>query len=492
MADTSGTGSRPRQSYNTSYQPMDINEILQDCLRCLEEYWIQLGLVFVIVAALAFAVLNARYSPVFRARITYAVSKTGNIDADTYVASRVSASIPVIANIPEFRQDMQDRMGTASASGGYSLTSQYEEIENLFTVTATAQDYKTANAALAAFESIFPGWAEQANGTLRMDVIDRYESGQTPSNPYSPWRMLAYGLLGGAAACAGLMFLYSYFNKTIRKESDMKRITDRICFSLIPQVDVKKRDKSTKNQLLLTNQRLDWTFTQSLLTAQTRIENQMAKNGAKVLLVTSTLPQEGKSMIAANLALAFARNHKKTVLLDGDFRNPTVAREFGLDHESQGLTDFFAGEAGVAQILQQKGDLALITSGTHRGGLSPLIKEDRMDRLTEALADRFDYVVLDSPPAHLFSDAAILAKYAQAVVYVVRSDMASENEIREGMSAFAAEDKLIGYIINRTAGNLSTYGRYGYYGKYGRYGSYGKYKHYIHLEEQEMNSEDSL
>ena len=492
MADTSTGVSRPQQRTNTAYQPMDLQEILQDCLRCFKEYWLQLGLVFVIVAALAFAVLNARYVSVFRARITYAITKTGNVDADTYVASRVSASIPVLSNIPEFRQEMTDRMGSASAQGGYTLASQYEEIENLFTVTATSQDYTTANAALAAFESIFPNWAEQANGTLRLDVIDRYESGQTPSNPYSPWRMLAYGLLGGAAACAGLMFLYSYFNKTIRKESDMKRITDRTCFSLIPQVDVKKREKSTKNQLLLTNQRLDWSFTQSLLTAQTRIENQMAKTGAKVLLVTSTLPQEGKSMIAANLALAFARNHKKTVLLDGDFRNPTVTRIFGLDTESQGLTDFFENEAGVAQILQQKGELALITSGTHRGGLSALIKEERMEKLIEALAGKFDYVVLDSPPAHLFSDASILAKYAQAVVYVVRSDMASENEVRESMTPFASEEKLIGYIINRTAGNLSTYGRYGYYGKYGRYGSYGKYKHYIHLEEQEMNSEESL
>ena len=136
----------------------------------------------------------------------------------------------------------------------------------------------------------------------------------------------------------------------------------------------------------------------------------------------------------------------------------------------------------------------MISAGTKNGGISGIISDSKMQDLMEYLRRNFDFIVIDTPPAGLFSDADILAKYADTVLYVVRYDHASVKEIQEGMSSFIQNNKLSGYVINQSHGSLSSYGKYGKYGysKYGHYGHYGKYKRYIKTAEKEMNTEDSL
>ena len=110
------------------------------------------------------------------------------------------------------------------------------------------------------------------------------------------------------------------------------------------------------------------------------------------------------------------------------------------------------------------------------------------------LRKNYDMIIIDTPPAGLFSDAEIFTKYSDAVVYMVRYDHASVREVQEGIEPFIQNEKLLGYVINQSHGNFSSYGRYGRYGKYGysKYGHYSKYKRYIKTEETSMNTEDSL
>lgn len=91
---------------------------------------------------------------------------------------------------------------------------------------------------------------------------------------------------------------------------------------MLPDVKVKKRSKSKKVQLLISNKRVDWGYKQSVLSLQSRIDMQMQKREQKALLVTSTLPQEGKSLLALNIALAAKENGKKTIIIDGDLPLP--------------------------------------------------------------------------------------------------------------------------------------------------------------------------
>lgn len=152
-----------------------------------------------------------------------------------------------------------------------------------------------------------------------------------------------------------------------------------------------------------------------------------------------------------------------------------------------------------------KNKIAFYQGGMKKGKVSSLINEEKMRALIEELKAQYDIVLIDAAPAYAFSDASILSSYAERVLYVVRADKAQLREIQNGISSFDESGKLIGYVINRDTGDFAArsdhsygYGRYGKYsrysryGKYGRYGKYQKYRKYAELDEESMNTEDTL
>ena len=193
-------------------------------------------------------------------------------------------------------------------------------------------------------------------------------------------------------------------------------------------------------------------------------------------------------MTAVNMALAFAKREKKVLIIDGDLRNPSVGKVLGVEESKKGLVDFFEGGAVLKDIIFSKEGIDVIGSGTKKGDVSRSVPEIRMQDLMLWLRDQYDYIIIDTPPTHLFTDAELLEKYADSVLYVVRYDMAEMNEVKDGITPFIRSGKLLGYVINRSPGGYSTYGKYGY----SKYGHYGKYKKYIDLDESSLNTEDTL
>lgn len=467
---------------------IDLAGMAGDYLRCLKKYWFQFLLLLIAAVAVTVAYFNWSYVPSYTAKITYAVNKTGDTGIDASIAKWLSNAVPVISVSSEFTEELLEKVEKDSVNMGYWLSSQYTDGANLFSVSVNSNNYKNANMILDSFERIYPSWADKSNGSVELEIVDKSEASAQPTNPYS---LLKYVFYGFAAGCA-LAFCFATFSvltiKTVRKESDMKKITNKSCITRIPEVKLKKREKSKKSQLLISNKRINWGFKQSLLAAQSRIDNYMSRNGNKVLLITSTIPQEGKSMMAVNLALASVQNGKKTVIIDGDMRNPSVAKLFGFDGEMKGLSDYFAQKADPDEIIINSGKLSVIHAGTNRGGVSGILSDVMMQDLMRYLRKAYDVIIIDTPPSHMFSDAAILSEYADSVVYIVRNDSAEIKEIKDGISSFIQNQKLLGYIINRSQGGFSTYGKYGY----SKYGHYGKYKRYINVDESSMNTEDSL
>lgn len=485
---------RTGQQYGAGQEGIDLFSMMDDALRCFQKYWLQFLLLIVIVTAVFIIYGNRQYVPQYQAKVTYAVNKTGDSDTDASIAQRLSNSISVVTKTGDFKDRLFADVEEENVNPNYVISSAYTDNSNLFSVTVTANNYNNANMLLDLLENMYPEWVAGSNGTIELQVVDRALAGENPVNGYSAMKQLVEGVLAGVILCLAIAALYAQLIRTVRKESDMKKITSKGCISLIPEIAVKKREKSKKQQLLLTNKRVDWGFKQSVQAAQLRIEKQMEQEHKQVLLVSSTLPQEGKSMTAVNLALAFMQHEKKTVLIDGDLRKPSVAEMLGME-EQKGLAEYLKGNAKVKEVLQKKGDLTVIQGGKVHGNISSLMDESRMEELMTFLKSEFDYVIIDTPPAYLFSDAAILAGYADCVLYVVRHDMAEIPQIEKGMESFIQEDKLLGYLINRSQKGFASYGKYGYgkygYGKYG-YVKYGKYQRYVDVKEDDMDTEDSL
>jgi protein-tyrosine kinase len=182
------------------------------------------------------------------------------------------------------------------------------------------------------------------------------------------------------------------------------------------------------------------------------------------ILITSSVPQEGKTFVAANLAQSFVcQADRRVLLIDADIRAPRLHVHFGAP-AGPGLSDYLLGDADETQVLQvgPEGNLCLIPGGRQVANASELLHSDQMKHLLKRMSDMFDYVILDSPPALAVYDASILADYCDGVLFVVRAGY-TDFEVAERASMEFRNKNLLGVVLNR-AEESDTYG--GYYDHY--------------------------
>jgi capsular exopolysaccharide synthesis family protein len=199
----------------------------------------------------------------------------------------------------------------------------------------------------------------------------------------------------------------------------------------------------------------------------------------KTILVSSGMPAEGKSFVAANLAMSLARNKENTVLLiDADLRKPSLHAILGAPC-TPGLTEYLAGTAEVNDLLQRSqtsliyesglplnlSNLTFIPAGKGGDNSSELIANRRIEELTKILASYFDWILIDSPPVLAVADAIDLARAADAVLLVVRAAATPFHAAQRAQAAFS-NSRILGFVLNavKDAPRDSSY--YDYYGSH--------------------------
>jgi capsular exopolysaccharide synthesis family protein len=193
-----------------------------------------------------------------------------------------------------------------------------------------------------------------------------------------------------------------------------------------------------------------------------RLRHLRAQRELKTLLVTSTVPQEGKSVVAANLACTLACGKRQRVLLlDGDVRRPCQARLFGLPNVA-GLCDCLQGERSlIASIYRlEEAGLWILPAGNNRGGHVEPIQSPKLPALLEKLSTWFDWVVIDSPPVLPLADTSVWARLADGILLVTRRGTTVKRKLQKGLEALDP-NKLIGALMNSSNG--ATNGDYYYY-----------------------------
>jgi capsular exopolysaccharide synthesis family protein len=194
----------------------------------------------------------------------------------------------------------------------------------------------------------------------------------------------------------------------------------------------------------------------------------------KVVLLTSSLPEEGKTTVACNLAFAFSQI-KKTLLVEADMRRPKIAHVLGGDAHRAGLSELVAGTAPLDECVYpaENSNLWVLQSG--RVPLNPLelISSHRFAEVMQTLKQAFDVVVIDSPPLQLVSDALVLSQYASSVLYVVKADSTPYPLARHGLEQMkrVSEPALVG--LGAVLNQLDVDRANKYYGEYRGYG--GRY-----------------
>ncbi|MDO4315098.1 MAG: CpsD/CapB family tyrosine-protein kinase [Oscillospiraceae bacterium] len=195
------------------------------------------------------------------------------------------------------------------------------------------------------------------------------------------------------------------------------------------------------------------------------------EEGCKVVVVTSSLQSEGKSITAVNLAVSLAETDRRVLLIDCDMRRPKLSRL--LDQSAPaGLSNLLLDPALLDKaVLKSRLPVDIILAGDIPPNPSELLGSPRMRRLLAEMRRRYDYIILDTPPINMVTDAVVLAPESDGVLFVVRADKSERGAVIRAVEQLEyARAKLLGFVLNGVDLEKSRYG----YGKY-RYGRYKRY-----------------
>ena len=195
-------------------------------------------------------------------------------------------------------------------------------------------------------------------------------------------------------------------------------------------------------------------------------------HGIKVIVVTSSVPGEGKTSTASNAALALQTAGRKTLLVDGDLRRPRLAELFGLE-ASVGLTSILMGRIGLEEAVQMHAasGLDVLTSGTVPPNPAELLQSLSMQQLIEKVRTAYDAIVIDAPPLLPVTDAALLAIKADGALIVVRQGKTTRDQFRHSLERLTAVGaRPLGVTMNMVSPRGRTGGGFGYGKAYGASG----------------------
>ena len=218
------------------------------------------------------------------------------------------------------------------------------------------------------------------------------------------------------------------------------------------------------------------TFAEAVRTVRTSVLMSSLDDPHKVVVITSSVPEEGKTTLSFNLACALGQV-KKVLLVDGDLRRPKIGKLVGRDSKMPGLADLVAGHAQVSQCVffDERAGIHILPAGTVPPNPLELLSSKRFDDVVTKLKEAFDIVLIDSAPLQLVSDAQVLSQFASSVIYVVKADATPYQVAQNGLKKLRRVNApILGVVLNQ----LDLEKAEKYYGEYSGYKSYRGYKKY--------------
>jgi capsular exopolysaccharide synthesis family protein len=295
--------------------------------------------------------------------------------------------------------------------------------------------------------------------------------------PYKPKKKLiiAISLVLGFLFATMLAFFLEYLDNTIKDADDVE---DKLGFPLLGslprlKLSLKGENKEFEPRWMFLNEQKSG-FAEEVRTIRTGIMLSLLDNSRKVLVVTSSVPGEGKSTVSINQAFALGQM-EKTLLIEADMRRPTLVKTFGLNSKAPGLAELVAGTGTIEECIHSigaEGGVDVIPSGKVPANPLELLASPRFIEIVEKLSKQYGYVVIDSAPTLLVSDAMVLAKLADQVLYVVKADHTPYPIVQDGLKRLQKINAPIPNIILNQVPTVKK-GKY-YYGKYNKYGYYRK------------------
>ena len=454
------------QENEKSQEPelIDITEMLSDYFRIFRRMWAWVLILTLLGTGIFYIRARVQYQPRYTASATFTVNiqrdqqgvgESGTVAFyNNSAAEQMAKTFPYILTSGVLKRKVAKDMGTGSVTG--NIQADVAENTNLLTISVTDRDAGRAYAILQSVIKNYPEISEVIVGKTNMEMLDETGIPPEPDNPKDFKKSALKGGLFGFLIAALWTALLVVTRRTVRKESDIHRWMHTRCLGTVPEIHEKRRSGTSQTRMVLTDPKVEEKLQESFRMIRNKVEYHAHEYHLKTFLITSALAGEGKSTIAVNLALSLAQAGKKVVLIDCDLRHPTDRKILNLD-PGEGLGEVLEHKKKLAECIIKSKDMGLdpemrlmfLPGGTALRDGSELLGTEFMHRIIARMEEWADYVILDSAPAGLLTDAVVLAQYADAAVFVVRKDFARVDHIMDGMEHLAeSQVQIIGGILN--------------------------------------------
>jgi polysaccharide biosynthesis transport protein len=300
-------------------------------------------------------------------------------------------------------------------------------------------------------------------------VVDPASVPHAPISP-NPRKNLLMAMFGGTLLALCAAFFADYMDKGITSPEQVQNALGLTCLGLVPLVADRKRGANDP-PLISTN--APEALQEAFRSVRTNVLFSARGEPLRIILVTSTGPGEGKTLVATNLAMSIAQTGTRVLLLDADMRRPRVHTLFPENAQAPGLSEFIAGRATASQAIVRTSvpGLWLMPSGEIPPNPSELLCSDRFTCFITGLSEFFDWVLIDSPPVLAVTDASLLAHVAAGVLFVVAAEESTVPAAKIALDQLDhADARFLGAVLNKVNFKRNSF----YYADYYReeYGAY--------------------
>ena len=454
----------------------------------LMKIWWKALLLCVLAAAAGSVFSGLTYVPSYTSHTTFVVSNKstgGESDANSLTISDISAA-NALTNT--FKYILLSDEALYAVIRTYDLDMSIDRLKscvsispilntNVLEMNVVTNDAGLSKNIADKIIEYYPAVLDRTLKSASLEVLNPPRSAQEADSYHG---YITYPLLGFVLAFfIALIYVYLklLLHDTVKTVSD---ITDRLGLPVLAAIPKVKLTIHNKTRLLMTEKVNGFSYMESYKALRTKIETIAEKKGYKTYVITSTLENEGKTTAAINLSVALAANGRKVLLIDADLKGPSIYDMLGREITQPviGLDRVLRGQASFdSAVMPVKGlDISVLPNVNEVLDSSELLSSPRMKELITRASQQYDFVIIDSPPAGILTDAAVITSSADAVLLALRQDYASAHAIDSAiMSLSENKAEFIGCIFSivdsrSMANGGSSYSRYQKYGKYGKQG----------------------
>lgn len=391
---------------------IDLSRLLREARSVLRRlYWLPLALAAVMALLICLHGWRS-YQPMYASEATFTiqvVSGTGSDIAgggygyyDKATAEQLGKTFPYLIQSDLMRGKLCRAMGVTTLNG--TITAQTVSDTNLFTIRVTSPSAQDAKAILDKVIELYPDVAGYVIGSTSMNLLTQPQAATEPYNAFHPLRSAAKGAALGLVLGLAVVLLCAAARRTVRDTEDVRMKLNQTCLAALPKVRFKQRGKSGGEELMsIQNEHVPSAFQEGVRSLRIKLLRELPEGeGCRTILVTSTLPGEGKTTVAVNLAQSLSRGGARVILVDLDMRKPSVKRAMGVTIPSVGVVELIERRAGKkapeVRLLKMEGTELYLLAGDTGCRDTQQMNSRRLSVLLESLRDRADYIILDTPP----------------------------------------------------------------------------------------------